>query len=290
MIRPAVGENIAVETLLSDELCRINVDPNRLESTLLNLVINARDAMSEGGRLTIETANVHLDPTYAARHDEVVEGRYVLIAVTDSGTGMPPDVAARAYEPFFTTKGIGEGSGLGLSQVLGFVKQSGGHVEIYSEVGRGTSVKIYLPCFVGDEEPQGRERAPAILPRASQKETILIVEDEADVRAYSCDVMTQLGYRVIEAADAPSGLAALEANPEVILLFTDVGLPGMNGRDLAMEALRRRPDLRVLYTTGYAPKAIFHNGVLDREVHLLTKPFSMAALATKVHETIVAVR
>ena len=291
IIRPAVGENIAVETVLADELWRINVDPNRLESALLNLVINARDAMTKGGRLTIETSNEHLDAVYAARHDEVVEGRYVLIAVTDTGTGMTSDVAARAFEPFYTTKGIGQGSGLGLSQVFGFVKQSGGHVKIYSEVGRGTSVKIYLPRFVGDGPSQHeRSDTSAFLPRAQHEETILIVEDEAEVRAYSCEVMTQLGYRVIEAADAPSGLAALEANPDVMLLFTDVGLPGMNGRDLATEALRRRPDLRVLYTTGYAPKAVFNNGMLDQEVHLLTKPFSMAALATKVHETIAAAR
>jgi PAS domain S-box-containing protein len=291
ILRPAVGENIAVQTILADELWRINVDPNRLESALLNLVINARDAMAKGGRLTIETSNERLDPVYAARHDEVVEGRYVMIAVTDTGTGMTSAVAERAFEPFYTTKGIGEGTGLGLSQVFGFVKQSGGHVKIYSEVGRGTSVKLYLPRFVGDVSPQhGRGDTSASLPRALHEETILIVEDEAEVRAYSCEVMTQLGYRVIEAADAPSGLAALNANPDVMLLFTDVGLPGMNGRDLAMEALRRRPDLRVLYTTGYAPKSVFNNGMLDQEAHLLTKPFSMAALATKVHETIAAAR
>ena len=291
IVRPAVGENIAVETVLAGGLWRINVDPDRLESALLNLVINARDAMTTGGKLTIETANVHLDPLYAARHDEVIEGRYVLIAVTHSGTGMASDVAARAFEPFYTTKGIGQGTGLGLSQVFGFVKQSGGHVKLYSEVGHGTSVKIYLPCFVDEGLPQYERSASHVaLPRALHEETILIVEDEADVRAYSCDVMTQLGYRVVEAEDAPSGLAALEANPEVMLLFTDVGLPGMNGRDLAMEALRRRPDLRVLYTTGYAPKSVFHNGMLDGKVQLLTKPFTMASLAAKVHETIATVR
>ena len=195
IVRPAVGENIAVETVLAGGLWRINVDPNRLESALLNLVINARDAMTTGGKLTIETANVHLDPLYAARHDEVIEGRYVLIAVTDFGTGMASDVAARAFEPFYTTKGIGQGTGLGLSQVFGFVKQSGGHVKIYSEVGHGTSVKIYLPCFVDEGLPQYERSASHVaLPRALHEETILIVEDEADVRAYSCDVMTQLGY------------------------------------------------------------------------------------------------
>jgi CheY-like chemotaxis protein len=239
--------------------------------------------MAEGGKLTIETANAYLDAVYAARHDEVVAGRHVLITVTDTGSGMAPEVAARAFEPFYTTKGIGQGSGLGLSQVFGFVKQSGGHVKIYSEVGRGTSVKIYLPCIVGEESPELEgSAAPAALPRASQEETILIVEDEADVRAYGREVLTQLGYRVIEAEDAHSGLAALEANPEVVLLFTDVGLPGMNGRDLAKEALRRRPDLRVLYTTGYTS----YNSALDRGAHLLTKPFSMVALATKIRKAI----
>jgi PAS domain S-box-containing protein len=292
IVRPAVGENIAVQTALAADLWPINVDPNRLESALLNLVINARDAMAEGGRLTIETANVHLDAVYAARHDEVVEGRYVLIAVTDTGTGMASDVAARACEPFYTTKGIGEGSGLGLSQVFGFVKQSGGHLKIYSEVGHGTSVKIYLPRFVGEALPSQPvlSDAAAALPRAPHEETILIVEDEPEVRAYSHDVLTQLGYRVIEAEDAMSGLAALEANPDVMLLFTDVGLPGMNGRDLALEALRRRPDLRVLYTTGYASKSVFNNGTLDRAAHLVAKPFSMATLATKVHESIATAR
>jgi PAS domain S-box-containing protein len=207
MVRPAVGENIAVETILAGGLGRINVDPNRLESALLNLVINARDAMAEGGKLTIETADAHLDAVYAARHDEVVEGRHVLITVTDTGSGMAPEVAARAFEPFYTTKGIGQGSsGLGLSQVFGFVKQSGGHVKIYSEVGRGTSVKIYLPCIAGEQSPRLEgSAAPAALPRASREETILIVEDEADVRAYGREVLTKLGYRVIEAEDAHSG-------------------------------------------------------------------------------------
>jgi PAS domain S-box-containing protein len=290
MVRPAVGKNVAVETVLAGGLWRINVDPNRLESALLNLVINARDAMREGGKLTIETANAHLDEVYAAKHDEVIAGQYALIAVTDTGTGMTQEVSARVFEPFYTTKEIGQGSGLGLSQVFGFVKQSGGHMKIYSEIGRGTSVKIYLPRYFGKVSPQPeRSDAPEALPRAQQEETVLIVEDEAEVRAYSSEVLTQLGYRVIEAEDAHSGLAALEANPAVMLLFTDVGLPGMNGRDLAIEALRRRPDLRVLYTTGHTKNAIIHNSSLDRGVHLLTKPFSMVALATKVREMVATV-
>ena len=210
--------------------------------------------------------------------------------VTDSVINITQNVAARVFEPFYTTKEIGQGSGLGLPQVFGFVKQSGGHMKIYSEIGRVTSVKIYLPRYFGEVTPQpARSDAPEALPRAQQEETVVIVEDEAEVRAYSSEVLTQLGYRVIEAADAHSGLAALEANPEVMVLFTDVGLPGMNGRDLAIEALRRRPDLRILYTTGHTKNAIIHNGSLDRGVHLLTKPFSVPALATNIREMVVPV-
>jgi signal transduction histidine kinase/CheY-like chemotaxis protein len=285
MVRPAVGENIALETVLAGGMWRINVDPH--QPAILNLVINARDAMSDVGKVTIETANTHFDEAYAAQHDGVTAGQYALIAVTDTGKGMTREVAAQAFEPFFTTKEIGQGSGLGLSQVFGFVKQSGGHVKIYSEVARGTSVKIYLPRYLGEEPLQSvRNHASGALPAALHEETILVVEDEPDVRGYSRDVLTRLGYHVIEAEDAPSGLAALEANPAITLLFTDVGLPGMNGRDLAAEALRLRPDLRVLYTTGHTANALIHNGPFERGVGLLTKPFSMMALATKIRDTI----
>jgi len=287
MVQPVVGENIAVDTILAGGLWRIHADPHRLESAMLNLVINARDAMVNGGKLVIETSNVQLDAVYAARHDEVLPGQYVLIAVTDTGAGMTKGVAERAVEPFFTTKGIGQGSGLGLSQVFGFVKQSGGHLKIYSEVGHGTSVKIFLPRFMGDLSTQHEQGDGALaLSETGNEEAILVVEDEPDVRAYSRDVLARLGYRVIEAEDARSGLAALERHPEVTLLFTDIGLPGMNGHSLATEAVRRRPGLRVLFTTGYASGAIFHDSTMNRDALLLPKPFSMAALATKVREAI----
>lgn len=282
MIRPTVGENIEVKTILTGGVWWISADPNQLESALLNLVINARDAMSAGGKLTIETANADLDEAYAVRHSEVLAGQYALIAVTDTGTGMSPEVAARAFEPFYTTKPIGQGSGLGLSQVFGFVKQSGGHVKICSTLDQGTSVRIYLPRHVGERSQQLESRElPSVMPRAPSEELILVVEDEAAVRAFSRDVLTELGYRVIEAEDAQSGLAALGANPDIMLLFTDIGLSGMSGRELASEALRRCPSLRVLYTSGHTSDAIIHHGA-----DLLTKPFNMMALASKVREVI----
>jgi PAS domain S-box-containing protein len=286
MIRASIGESIEVEMVLAGCPWQIRVDPNRLESALLNLVINARDAMPQGGKLTIETANAYLDAAYASRHDGVVAGEYVLLAVTDTGTGMAPEVVARAFEPFYTTKGIGAGSGLGLSQVFGFVKQSGGHVEIDSELGRGTTAKIYLPRLVGEDRPPSARPGLAAPSRAQGPDTILVVEDEAGVRAFSCDALAELGYRVIQAHDAPSGLAALEANLDVKLLLTDVGLPGMNGRDLAAEALRRRPGLRVLYMSGYAADGLFQDRAIKNGAQLLSKPFSIAALASKVGKVI----
>jgi CheY-like chemotaxis protein len=224
---------------------------------------------------------------YAAKHDEVAAGEYVLIAVSDTGVGMTPAVAERALDPFYTTKEIGQGSGLGLSQVFGFVKQSGGHLKIFTELGCGTTVKIFLPRFVGDHAAQHELRSvlPA-LALTESAEIILVVEDKADVRAYSCDVLTQLGYRVIEAEDARSGLLALGQHPEIQLLFTDVGLPGMNGYAFATEAVRQRPDLRVLFTTGYAGGTMLQDSGFDRDAPLLPKPYNMASLATKVREAI----
>jgi PAS domain S-box-containing protein len=287
LIRRTIGETIDVQSVLAGGLWQIRADPNQLEGSLLNLVINARDAMPNGGKVTIETSNSHLDEAYAASRDEVDPGQYVQIAVTDTGTGMTTDVVARAFEPFYTTKGVGEGSGLGLSQVFGFVKQSGGHVAIYSEPGRGTTVRIYLPrCMdAAPLSPDHREPRTA-LPLPKGRETVLLVEDEAAVREYSYDVLTQLGYHVIEAQDAPSALAALDSNPDIALLFTDVVLPGMNGRELAGEAVRRRPELRVLYTTGYTSSAIVHNGILDADATLLVKPFNMSALASIVRKSL----
>jgi len=283
LLRRTLGERIAIETVLSGGLWRVHADPNQLEIAVLNLAVNARDAMPEGGRLTIETANAYLDDAYAAGQAEVIPGQYAVICITDTGSGMTKDVAARAFEPFFTTKGAGHGTGLGLSQVYGFVKQSGGHVKIYTEPGQGTTVKLYLPRFTGDVA----EDAPPSSEPTSLKgsEPILVVEDEHDVRAYSCETLRELGYTVFEAPDGEAGLRLLDERPEIKLLFTDVGLPGRyNGRQLADEAKRRRPDLRVLFTTGYARNAIVHEGRLDPGVQLLPKPFTYDAVATKLRE------
>jgi PAS domain S-box-containing protein len=280
----ALGEDIALETVLTGGLWRAHADPNQLEVAILNLAVNARDAMPSGGKLTIETANTHLDERYATSQIEVLPGQYVMLAVSDNGTGMPPDVKAKAFDPFFTTKDIGQGTGLGLSQVYGFVKQSRGHVKIYSEVGEGTTIKIYLPRF-HSHVPEAEEetvRAPA---RGKRSEVILVVEDDEDVRTYSSETSRELGYGVLEAANGREALKMLEAHPEVALLFTDVGLPGgMNGRQLAEKARTRRPNLKVLFTTAYARNAIVHGGRLDPGVELLTKPFTQAALGEKLRD------
>jgi CheY-like chemotaxis protein len=278
-----------METVLSGGLWRVNVDPNQLEIALLNLAINARDAMPEGGRLTIETANTYLDDAYAAAQSEVVPGQYAVICITDTGSGMSKEVAARAFEPFFTTKEIGQGTGLGLSQVYGFVKQSGGHVKIYTEAGEGTTIKIYLPRFMGDDENDAPK--DSMQSAATGSELILVVEDEPDVRDYSCESLRELGYTVLEAAEGEVALRIIEERPDIALLFTDVGLPGkFNGRQLADEAKRRRPKLRVLFTTGYARNAIVHDGRLDPGVQLITKPFTSDALASKLRDLLDARR
>jgi CheY-like chemotaxis protein len=290
MLRRTLGEQVTVETILGGGTWQAYVDPNQLEVAIINLAVNARDAMSNGGKLTLETANVHLDEKYTSSQVEVLPGQYVMLAVTDSGCGMPPDVIARAFDPFFTTKDIGHGTGLGLSQVYGFAKQSRGHVKIYSEVGEGTTIKLYLPrvhALGGVEEA----RADEALPNSPGNETILVVEDDVDVRNYSCETLRELGYRVIDAENGRSGLQALDKYPEICVLFTDVGLPGgMNGRQLADEARKRRPDLKILFTTGYARNAIVHDGRLDAGVELITKPFSQSALSTKLRDIIDAKR
>jgi PAS domain S-box-containing protein len=285
LLRRTLGEAIAVETVLAGGLWRTHADSNELESAILNLAINARDAMPEGGRLTIETANVHLDERYATRHAEVAPGHYVVVAITDTGTGMSKEVLAQAFEPFFTTKEIGQGTGLGLSQVYGFVKQSGGHVKIYSEPGQGSTVKVYLPRLLAhDDDGETADRVDAT-PVDDRTQTILVVEDDDDVRAHSVEILNELGYRVLEAPNGQAALEIMDRQPEVALLFTDVGLPGgMNGRQLAEEARRRRPGLQVLYTTGYAQNAIIHDGRLDPGVELITKPFSYPQLAAKLRD------
>jgi PAS domain S-box-containing protein len=283
LLRRTLGEQVAIETVLAGGLWRVLVDPNQLEVSILNLAVNARDAMPAGGKLTIETANTRLDEAYAARQSEVVPGQYVVISITDSGVGMSREVQARAFEPFYTTKDIGHGTGLGLSQVYGFVKQSGGHVKLYSEQGQGTTVKLYLPRLLGDDEVAPEPSIADEAPRSRNGETILVVEDDDDVRAHSTGILRELGYTVLEAHVAAAGLQLLQAHPEIRLLFTDVGLPGgMIGRQLADAARALRPDLRVLFTTGYARNAIVHDGRLDPGVALITKPFTYAALAAKL--------
>jgi len=287
LLRRTLGESIAIETVLAGGLWRTHVDPNQLENALLNLALNARDAMPEGGKLTIETANTHLDEVYAARQAEVIPGQYVVICITDTGAGMSRAVLAQAFEPFFTTKDVGHGTGLGLSQVYGFVKQSGGHVKLYSEVGEGTTVKVYMPRLMAEDEAAEAEEPPAAMAAAPGTRTILIVEDDDDVRAHSIDVLSELGYRVLDAPNGAAALDILDRNPDISLLFTDVGLPGgMNGRQLAEEARRRRPKLSVLFTTGYAKNAIVHDGRLDPGVQLITKPFTYAALASKIRDIV----
>jgi CheY-like chemotaxis protein len=287
LLRRSLGEGIVIETVLAGGLWRTLADPNQLENALLNLAVNARDAMKGGGKLTIETANAFLDEEYASLHEAVSSGQYVLIAVSDTGSGMSRDVAEKAFEPFFTTKEVGQGTGLGLPQVYGFVKQSGGHVKIYTELGEGTTLKLYLPRLVVADEPA--EAVPERLPQpaGTRGESVLVVEDDEDVRSYSADILRALGYRVIEASDGPAALRLFDAEPELRLLFTDVGLPGgLNGRQLADEARRRRPDLKVLFTTGYARNAIVHQGRLDPGVELIVKPFTAANLAAKIRQVL----
>jgi CheY-like chemotaxis protein len=281
LLRRAIGEAIAIETVVGAGVWPIFADRNQLESALLNLAINARDAMPEGGRLTIEASNADVDETYAGKAD-IAPGQYVCVAVSDTGTGMDRETQSRAFDPFFTTKPPGQGTGLGLSQVYGFVRQSGGHVRIYSEIGEGTTIKIYLPrhlmAHIADEE-----RASAVaLPRAKD-ETVLVVEDDSDVRNATTEMLRELGYRVLEAADGSVALRLLDANRATRLVLTDVGLPGgMNGRQFADEAKRRHPHLKVLFTSGYARNAIVHHGRLDPGVELIAKPFTFAALASRV--------
>jgi signal transduction histidine kinase/DNA-binding response OmpR family regulator len=283
LLHRTLGEQIELEGVLSPRLWPVEVDDNQLESAILNLAVNARDAMPEGGKLTIETANTALDESYAATDAEVIPGQYVVIAVSDTGMGMSPDTLARVFEPFFTTKEVGRGTGLGLSMVYGFVKQSGGHVTIYSEEGQGTTVRLYFPRFHGDSAV-GREAEHAPPPHGAADEVILVVEDNDEVRRYSVMVLTELGYNVIEARDADAGLAVLSGEQRVDLLFTDVVLPGKSGRVLADAALALRPDLRVLFTTGYSRNAIVHHGRLDPGVQLITKPFTFEQLAARVRD------
>ncbi len=287
MLQRTLGEQVQLETVLAGGLWRTLVDPGELENTLVNLCVNARDAMPAGGKLTVETANAHLDEPYAANHDEVIAGQYVLICVSDTGCGIAPDIVERVFDPFFTTKPVGRGTGLGLSQVYGFIKQSGGHVKIYSEVDHGTTVKIYLPRYFG---PQVTRGAPPVsnveAPRGSASETILVVEDEAAVRNMSVDALRELGYTVMHADGPLSAMTMISELSSLALLFTDVIMPEMNGRELAERAVAMRPNLKVLYTTGYTRNAVVHNGVLDPGLAFLNKPYTLEQLATKVRQVL----
>ena len=282
LLRHSIGSDVRLETVLAGGLWRTHADPNQLENIVLNLAVNARDAMPDGGRLTIETQNAHLDDRYAISNPGTLAGHYVLIAVTDTGTGMSADVIEKAFDPFFTTKAVGKGTGLGLSQVYGFVKQSGGHVKIYSEVGQGTTIKIYLPRLMVGAVENVPADADSRLPLGDRGEVVLVVEDESEVRRFTVEVLNELGYRVLEADGAAGALRLLDLHPEIVLLFTDVVMPDVNGARLADEARRRRPDLKVLFTTGYTRNAIVHNGVLDAGVEMIGKPFTLDALAAKL--------
>ena len=286
----SIGADIRLESVLAGGLWGVNVDRNQLENVILNLAVNARDAMPDGGRLTIETQNAHLDDRYAAAHAGIAAGQYVLLAVTDTGSGMPEEVIDKAFDPFFTTKPVGKGTGLGLSQVYGFIKQSGGHVKIYSELGHGTTIKIYLPRLDGDSAEEAVPPPPAAAP-LGERRTVLVVEDEPGVRAFSARGARGARLRRARRGKRRGRPAPPRRRiPEIDLLFTDVVMPDMNGRKLADEARLRRPDLKVLFTTGYTRNAVVHNGVLDRGVALIGKPFTLDALAQKVRQVLEVAR
>ena len=288
LLRRTLGEQIQLETVLAGGLWPVTVDPSQLENAIANLAVNARDAMPEGGRLTIETSNCHLDRAYADEHEDAPEGQFVLIAVTDTGTGMSEDIKAKAVDPFFTTKEVGKGTGLGLSQVFGFLKQSGGHFALYSEEGEGTTIKLYLPraARAAKVGTMAGKMEGDDLPHAVAGETVLVVEDEPAVRETSLSALQSLGYTTLEAADGEAALAIVATDARIDLLFTDVVMPRMDGRRLADAALERRPDLAILFTTGFTPNAIVHNERLDEGVTLLPKPYNLQRLAAAVRRAI----
>ena len=284
LLHRTLGEPVDLEVVLAPRLWMVEADQNQLESAILNLAVNARDAMPGGGKLTIETGNTMLDESYVATDSEVAPGQYAMISVSDSGEGMSKEVVARVFEPFYTTKDVGKGTGLGLSMVYGFVKQSGGHITLYSEPGQGTTVKLYFPRYRGVAAAVATVDATS--PAAAGDEIVLVVEDNDNVRAYSVSVLTELGYQVVEAADAEAGLAILRQPGRIDLLFTDVVLPGKSGRVLVDEAMLVRPGLKVLFTTGYSRNAIVHQGRLDAGVNLITKPFTFDQLAKRLRDVL----
>jgi PAS domain S-box-containing protein len=281
LLQPTLGEHIEITPLLAEDAWTALADPSQLTTAVLNLALNARDAMPNGGKLALETSNVYLDENYAAMHNEVAPGNYVMIAVSDTGTGIPAALVERVFDPFFTTKAVGKGTGLGLSMVFGFVKQSGGHIKVYSEEGHGTSVKIYLPRATGLN--QTAEEAQVLVDIEGGNESVLVVEDDSLVRRYVITQIESLGYTTLEAANAADALRIIDNAPNIDLLFTDVIMPGnMNGRGLVDEALKRRPSLKILYTSGYTENAIVHHGRLDSGVLLLAKPYRKSELARMI--------
>jgi nitrogen-specific signal transduction histidine kinase/CheY-like chemotaxis protein len=284
-LQRSLGETIEIEAVGGGGLWQVEADRHQLETSLLNLAVNARDAMPDGGKLTIETSNAFLDEDYCRVNPEIAPGQYVLISVSDTGLGMTQDIANRAFEPFFTTKGVGQGTGLGLSQVYGFVKQSGGHVKIYSEPGHGTTIKVYLPRLSGDAQIGEVESSRAA--HKSLGETILVVEDDADVRAYIVEVLRDLNYEVMEAQDSATAIDAVErVDGRIDLLLSDVVLPGLNGRELVRQLHVRWPELKVLYMTGYSRNAIVHHGRLDPGVDVIQKPLTQADLADRIRDVL----
>jgi nitrogen-specific signal transduction histidine kinase/CheY-like chemotaxis protein len=285
MLRRLIGEDIEVFTVPATDLGTVKADPGQIEQVLMNLALNARDAMPNGGKLTLETSNIQLDETYAHEHQPVEPGRYVMLAVSDTGVGMSPETLAHIFEPFYTTKEPGKGTGLGLSTVYGVVKASGGYVWVYSELGQGTTFKIYLPRVDQPAQPLSGENRPSGIQRGT--ETILLVEDDPQLNQLASSVLAHCGYRVLTAANPEEGLAVCRNHPhEIHLLVTDVVMPKMNGRQLAEEVARIRPSVKLLYVSGYTSNAIVHYGVLDAGLWFLPKPFSLAALVAKVREVL----
>jgi PAS domain S-box-containing protein len=278
----SLGETVRVEVVGAAGVWQVEADPNQLETALVNLAINARDAMPAGGRIILEAANIFADEDYCRSNPELSAGQYVLICVTDHGSGMPPDILNRAFEPFFTTKEVGHGTGLGLSQVYGFIKQSGGHLKIYSEVGQGTTVKIYLPRYTGGAEEDDESAVQVLLGHSDLRETILVVEDDDDLKAYLAEMLRGLGYQILVAGTAAAAVQIIEQSHHIDLLLTDVVMPELNGRELGKLALSIRPELKVLYMSGYPRNAVISHGRLDEGVELLQKPISQAQLAARI--------
>jgi signal transduction histidine kinase len=286
LIRRTIGPSVQMEVVGAGGLWSTLVDPNQLENALLNLCINARDAMPDGGRLTIETANKWLDDRAASDRD-LPPGQYISLCVTDTGTGMTPEIIARAFDPFFTTKPIGEGTGLGLSMIYGFARQSGGQIRVYSEIGKGTTMCLYLPRHHSEPEIEQDARLETTVKSGGDGEVVMVIDDEPGIRMLISEVLEDGGYSAIEASDGPAGMRVLQSSAKIDLLITDVGLPGgMNGRQVADAARITRPDLKVLFVTGYAENAVIGNGQLEKGMHVLAKPFAIEVLARKIRELI----